>query len=55
MRFVNGLDVGCAREERNIIPKYCPEQLGKWYCFGDRQHFWRRELREKMVGISRCI
>lgn len=37
MRFVNGLDVGHAREERSIIPKYCPEQLGKWYYFGDRQ------------------
>lgn len=43
--MVNGLDVGCAREESNNIPRNCPEQLGKWwYYLWDRQHGGRREL-----------
>lgn len=29
MRLVNGLEVGCSREESNIVPKYCSEQLDK--------------------------
>ena len=56
MRLVNGLEVGCSWEELNVIPRYCSEQLDKWwYYFGDRQHWVRGELRGKVVEMNCCM